>query len=159
MSEPTRPHVTYVNIYANSKSKVWIIADGCSLPFKDNSFDISYSNSVIEHLGTIEKQRLFATECQRVGKRLYVQTPNKWFFIEPHLITPFIHWLPRRWQRHLLRRFTVWGILTKPTPQQCDDFLKEVRLLTAEEMQPLFPKAKMENEYFLGFVKSLIFIR
>jgi len=31
------------------------------------------------------------------------------FFIEPHLIAPFVHWLPRHWQRRLIRHFAVRG--------------------------------------------------
>ena len=36
------------------------------------------------------------------------------FPIEPHVLTPFIHWLPRKLQARLLRNFTVWGLMTRP---------------------------------------------
>ena len=119
------PQVIYANLYARRGYKNWIIADGCALPFKDRAFDIVYSNSVIEHLGNLENQKQFAFECQRVGVRYYLQTPNSRFFIKPHLMTPFIHWLPRRWQRRLLRRFSLWGIITRPDAQACDRFLEK----------------------------------
>lgn len=88
------PRVTFLNLSAPKKEPNWILADGCHLPFADQSFEIVYSNSVIEHLSTFERQKQFAQECQRVGKKYYVQTPNCRFFIEPHLLTPLIHWLP-----------------------------------------------------------------
>lgn len=146
-------------MYAGKGQGKWVIADGCALPFGDKAFDVVYSNSIIEHLGILEKQREFAYECQRVGIRFYVQTPDKWFFMEPHLITPFIHWLPRKWQRHLLRRFTVWGWITKPTQEQCEDSINEVRLLTSAEMIQFFPNSVMQNERFFGLTKSLIATR
>jgi hypothetical protein len=72
-----------------------LTGDGCALPFADAHFDVLFSNSVIEHVGTWERQQAFAREARRVGRRLWVQTPAREFFVEPHLIAPCIHWLPR----------------------------------------------------------------
>jgi hypothetical protein len=153
---PERPQLVILNLRASSGSKDWVVGDGCHLPFVDRAFDVVYSNSVIEHLGTSTNQRLFAAECARVGKRYYVQTPNRQFVVEPHLITPFIHWLPRTWQLRLLRNFTTWGLITRPTKQQCGCFLDEVRLLGYREMRALFPQAAIWRERFLGLTKSFI---
>ncbi|GAG25121.1 unnamed protein product, partial [marine sediment metagenome] len=155
---PEQPELVFVNLSAR-KGCDWIIADGRHLPFKDGAFDVVYSNSVIEHLGTMESQRLFADECRRVGLRYYVQTPNKWFPVEPHLITPFIHYLPRSVQRRLLRNFTVWGLVTRPTAQQCESFVQEVRLLDERELNQLFPDSQIWHERVLGITKSLIAVR
>src|SRR4051812_16907233 len=55
-----------------------VIGDGRHLDqFKDAAFDIVFSNSVIEHLGTFEDQRQFASEMRRVGRRLWIQTPAR----------------------------------------------------------------------------------
>ena len=137
----------------------WIVGDGRYLPFKDEVFDVVYNNSVIEHLGSIENQRLFAAESRHVGQNYYVQTPNRWFFIEPHLITPFVHWLPRRVQKLFLRNFTVWGWITRPTRQHCESFMKELCLLDEREMKKLFPECKIYRECFLGIVKSIIAVK
>ena len=100
-----RSRFTIVNLdrpqLSEEELKEWnvTVADGRALPFADNSFDIAYSNSVIEHLSTYENQQEFAAEMRRVGRRLWVQTPARSFPIEPHLLTPFIHYLPRRLQR------------------------------------------------------------
>ncbi|MEO0069888.1 MAG: iron dependent repressor, metal binding and dimerization domain protein [candidate division WOR-3 bacterium] len=82
---------------------------------------------------------MFAKEIARVGIRYYVQTPNKRFPIEPHLLTPLIHYflpyLPRSLQRQLLRYFTLWGWITRPTVQECERFLREVIGVSREVAQ------------------------
>lgn len=152
-------HLTFINLYVPKERKTnfaWIIGDGRYLPFKDGTFDIVYSNSVIEHLNNYEDQSLFASECRRIGKRYYIQTPNKSFFMEPHLITPFIHWLPRMIKVRLLRNFTVWGLITRPSFEYCVSFLNEIRLLDKKELHQLFPDADILHERFCGMSKSLI---
>ena len=160
-SHQNRENVTLVNLSMESfgGGECRRLGDGRRLPFRDQSFDIAFSNSVIEHLGNWEEQQAFAEEIRRIARYYYVQTPNRWFFVEPHLITPFIHFLPRNWQRHMLRNFSTWGLLLRPTPQQCDDFLAEVRLLTKSEMQRLFPDSPILGENFMGFTKSFIAVR
>ena len=156
------PHVVLLNLSVPREREsnfTWVVADGRYLPFKNGAFDVVYSNSVIEHLGNFEDQRLFAKEAMRVGRRYYVQTPNKWFFVEPHLITPFIHWFPRRIQGLLLRNFTVWGWLTRPTREYCESFTNEVRLLNRSELQQLFPDAEIIHERVLGLSKSVIAVK
>ncbi len=135
-----------------------VVGDGCSLPFPDGSFDIVFSNSVIEHVGTWERQLRFAAECRRVGRAFWIQTPAMEFFIEPHLIAPFIHWLPRAWQRRLIRNLTVRGWLDRPGPAAVEEFLNEVRLLTYGEMRELFPGCPILKERFLGMCKSYVAI-
>ena len=45
----------------------------------DQSFDLVFSNSVIEHLHNFDNQMKMAEEIRRVGKKYFVQTPNKYF--------------------------------------------------------------------------------
>src|SRR4051794_7678721 len=56
-----------------------LTGDGRQMKFPDKSFDIVFSNSVIEHVGSFEDQMRFASELRRVGKKLFIQTPNRWF--------------------------------------------------------------------------------
>jgi hypothetical protein len=159
-----RGRFTIVNVHkpdlSDAELEDWnfTLADGRYLPFGDLSFDIAFSNSVIEHLSTYQNQAAFASEVRRVAKHVWVQTPAKTFPVEPHLLTPLVHYLPRRLQRRLLR-FTVWGIVAKPTPQQQDEFLREVRLLSHREMRGLFPDCRILRERFLFLTKSYIAVR
>ena len=69
-------------------------ADALELPFEDGSFDIVFSNAVIEHVGGEEEQRRFVAEALRVGRRAFITTPNRWFPVEVHTRLPLVHWLP-----------------------------------------------------------------
>jgi hypothetical protein len=137
----------------------YVQGDGRCLPYRDGEFEIVFSNSVIEHLGTYDNQKRFAMEIQRVGKSYWVQTPNRWFPVEPHLIALLVHYLPKRIQKHLLRWFTPWGLVARPTKTQVVGFLSEVRLLTEKDLRDLFPEAKIHVERFLGLKKSLIAVK
>jgi len=156
------PRVTIVNQEppaAHDSRFDWVVADARRLPFRDVAFDVAFSNSVVEHIPGEKSRRNYAREIARVGRRYYVQTPYKWFPVEPHLMTPFIHYLPRSWQRPLLRRCTVWGVLHHPTPEGCDDFLRDIRLLDTGELRALFPGAEIWKERALGLLKSITAVR
>jgi hypothetical protein len=82
-----------------------------SLPFEDNSFDIVYSNAVLEHAGNAEQQWFFLSELCRVARRRFVVVPNPLFPIEHHTGLPLINYLPKPLFRHFLRRtrYHVWS--------------------------------------------------
>jgi SAM-dependent methyltransferase len=136
-----------------------LVGNALTLPSADSEYDIVFSNSVIEHVGTWENQLKFAEEVRRTGKRLWIQTPAREFFIEPHYLTPFIHWLPKSLQRSLLRYFSVWGWLNRPTPRAVADMVDEIRLLTHAEMKVLFPDCEILQEKLWGMTKSYIAFR
>jgi hypothetical protein len=136
-----------------------IRGDGRRLPFADGAFDVAYSNSVIEHVGDGEDQRRFAAEVRRVAARLWVQTPSRWFPVEPHLVAPFVHFLPRRLQHVLARWATPWGWENRPSAEQARAFVDGIRLLTFREMRELFPDCEILRERFLGLTKSFVALR
>jgi predicted SAM-dependent methyltransferase len=132
-----------------------IQADATALPFSDNSFDIAFSNSVIEHLETWERQQAFAREARRVASKLWIQTPARCFPIEAHLLAPYIQYLPKGVQ-HRIVRWTPRGLLNPTVVHQVVD---EVRLLTYTEMTRLFPDCRILKERFCGLTKSYIAVR
>ena len=125
--------------------------------FRDCAFDLAFSNSVIEHVGSFEDQRRFAGEMLRVGKRLYCQTPNKWFPVEPHFLGLGVHWLPKKWFGHFVDRYlTVHGWRFRPTPEASEALINSIRLLSRSELQELFPGCKIKSERFMGLAKSFV---
>lgn len=71
----------------------FIKADACQLPFKDNSFDLVFCSAVIEHVGSRRRQQELLRELTRVGRIAVITTPNRYFPVEFHTLTPFLHWL------------------------------------------------------------------
>ncbi|AWW30813.1 SAM-dependent methyltransferase [Echinicola strongylocentroti] len=123
--------------------------------YGDKSIDLVFSNSVIEHLYTWENQQKMAAEIRRVGKRHFVQTPNKYFFLEPHYALPFFQYLPKSLGHSILTktkmsRFRKWG------HQEAQQYLDEIRLISEKEMTQLFPNSKMYYEKFGWMNKSFI---
>jgi hypothetical protein len=135
------------------------LGDGRKMPYADQSFDVAYSNSVIEHLRTFEDQKQFASEIRRVGRQVFVQTPNRWFFIEPHFIAPFVHFLPRRLARSLIRVCSLRGLIRRGDNVEIKTLFDELRLLTHRELRELFPDCEIHRERWLGMTKSFIAIR
>jgi SAM-dependent methyltransferase len=137
----------------------YVVGNGCAMEFPDSSFDIAYSNSVIEHLTTWDAQVRFASETRRVGRAVYVQTPNRWFPIEPHFLAIFLHWLPRSTHRFLFRWFSIRGWLRRGDNVNLDTLVGELRLLSYREMKTLFPDCEIRREKWMGLTKSFIAIR
>jgi 2-polyprenyl-3-methyl-5-hydroxy-6-metoxy-1,4-benzoquinol methylase len=137
-NDPDRPNVTFVQ------------ADGTALPFPDRAFDVGFSNSVIEHVPP-DKHRAFAAEIRRVAERYFVQTPNRWFPIEPHYQLPFFQFLPRRVRMFLNAHFSLgW---------QRKGSWEEITLLSARDLERLFPDAEIHRERVFGVTKSLMAVR
>lgn len=72
-----------------------VVYDGSVFPFEDKTFDICWSNAVIEHVGSRENQLTFLREVHRVAHKAFLTTPNRWFPIEIHTRTPLLHYLPK----------------------------------------------------------------
>ena len=124
--------------------------------FADDSFDIAFSNSVIEHLETFERQQAMAGEIRRLAPAVWLQTPSYWFPIEPHFHVPGWQWLPLSWRRKIIQRRQCGWRGPCPDPIEADAVVREVRLLTGRELRRLFPHATIASERFAGFVKSWI---
>jgi SAM-dependent methyltransferase len=97
---PWRSRITALGLHDGRRFRerypeiAYVQGDACALPFPDSSFDVVHSNAVIEHVGARERQEAFVREALRVGGRLFVTTPNRWFPIEVHTRLPLVHWLP-----------------------------------------------------------------
>jgi SAM-dependent methyltransferase len=126
------------------------VADATKLPFADREFPLAFSSSVIEHIPAV-LQPAFASEIRRVSQRYYVQTPNRWFPIEPHYQFPFFQFFPERLQRWLNSRFTL-GWREKGS-------WEEANLLSAGDLRRLFPDGEIHREKLFGLTKSLMVVR
>ena len=111
-------------------------------------------------MGTWERQKAFARECRRVGKKLWIQTPAYECPFEPHFLAPFVHWLPKEVRRRMVRWFTPWGWLQRPGQKEVDHEIDSIRLLTRHQFEELFPDCEIHTERILGIVpKSYVAYR
>src|SRR5690606_10854808 len=136
--------------------------DATALDFADGSFDLVYSNSVIEHVGDWPKIEAYARHVRRLASRYYVQTPNKWFPIEPHCFGLLLHWFPMPVRRRLYRWVSLAGWYNRPGRDAIERHLNGIRLLTARDVRRLFPDAVLlkERTWLFPFVaKSFILVR
>lgn len=89
------------NIFPGLK---FVQGDGCDLPFGDKEFDLVFSSAVLEHVGSFEQQKKFVAEAVRCSnKYVFLTTPNRYHPFEFHTYWPFLHWLPKKWHRAILK--------------------------------------------------------
>lgn len=128
-----------------------VIGDATHLDgYGDKSVDLAFSNSVIEHVGCWEDKVKMVKEMKRVGKHIYLQTPNKFFPIEPHFLIPFFYLFSNEQQVRILAR------KEKCTIDKARALNDSISLLSYKDLKKLFPDQKIHRERFLGFTKSFI---
>jgi SAM-dependent methyltransferase len=153
-------HITLINVAPHATSyrnMASICGDARDMSqFRRHQFDVVYSNSVIEHVGDLDDMRRMAREVRRVGKYYFVQTPYRYFPIEPHFVFPLFHFLPRPLQIALVQRFNLGWSEPKPERQIAEQAIDSIRLLALNEMRALFPNALIRKERLFGLTKSLI---
>jgi len=156
-------NITLANIYPiqtthpNIRS---IVADGKNLhQFADGHFDVVYSNSVIEHVGDFKEMKRMADEIRRVGKDYFVQTPNRYFPVEPHFLFPLFQFLPRTVRVALARFLDLGWVGRQPTWKAAQDAVDSINLLSMRQVGELFPDAAINREIVVGLTKSLVAYR
>ena len=159
-------HITLLNLSApriSWRNVASVAANACDLSlYPDGAFDVVFSNSVIEHVGGPEDQRRMADEVRRVGKAYFVQTPNRYFPIEPHFLVPCFQFLPVGVRVYLVRHFDLgWiGRGRRITDREtARELVTGIRLLSGHELRELFPDATIYRERMFGLTKSFVAYR
>jgi hypothetical protein len=124
--------------------------------FGDAEFDICFSNSAIEHLGSYRDQFRMAQEVRRVARGYYVQTPNLYFPLEPHFLVPGWQFIPSEWRARILCQRDLGWIKRVESLDEARVIVKSIRLLGLRELRSLFPDAGILRERVGPLTKSLI---
>jgi len=132
----------YVQFHRRA-DRTGVTADACRLPFPDKSFDIVYSNAVIEHVPRLQHEKM-AREIMRVGRSWFITTPNFWYPIEMHHRLPFFQFLPTRTQRAIQLKFHTWP--------DCET----INLLSASRLHALFPTSQIIKVRLTFWPETLI---
>ena len=131
-----------------------IRGDGRRMKLKDNRFDVVHSNATIEHVGNFNNQIKFVKEALRISKKyIFITTPNRNFFLDLHTVIPFIHWLPKKLHR-LILRIIGHSFLSKE---------KNLNLLNSADLEKIckiikIKNYKIDNIKVLGLKSNLILI-
>jgi hypothetical protein len=127
----------------------FIQGDACRVKFQSNSFDLAFSNSVIEHVGDEHKRAAFAGEIRRLAARYWVQTPSKYFPIEAHTGMPFWWYYPEGLRSTLKQKWSE-------TIPEWTKMIEGTTVLEWQELQRLLPESRILTERTFGIAKSYI---
>jgi len=157
-------HVHVVNLEDQSgEVEDWAevdFGDACALPDKIASrhYDLAFSNSVIEHVGGHERRLRFAETIRNIADNYWVQTPYRYFPIEPHFVAPGMQYMPLAVRQRYAHRWPLSH--TKPTDREdALDTMLWVELIDKTQMRHYFPDSRIRSERLLGLTKSMIAIR
>ena len=161
---PVRPrHVTAVNLYdAQFVHPSVTMIEGDALQADrlvgGQTFDLVFSNSVIEHVGGHSARRRFAELADSLAPRYVIQTPYRYFPIEPHWVFPGFQFLPVKARGYLAPRWPL-GHTHGYEARTAVNEVMATELLSASEMKEYFPDSDIVFERFGGVPKSMIAIR
>jgi hypothetical protein len=160
---PVRPrHVTIINLAEPDSHRPWVTyiqGDACRGDelLNGEAFDLAFSNSLIEHVGGHQPRAALATVITKAAPRFYVQTPYRYFPIEPHWMLPGFQFLPVNIRSWLAPRWPMGHTYGWPASHAAEEVMG-TDLISATDMRRYFPGSKIVYERFLGLRKSLIAI-
>lgn len=134
--------------------------DACAPPgaLARRRYDLVFSNSVIEHVGGHERRLRFAETVHTLAEAHWVQTPYRYFPIEPHWLAPGMQFLPVALRATLAHR---WPLGHTPSPDRAAALRSVLwtELLDRTQMRHYFPDSAVRAERVLGLTKSLIAVK
>src|SRR5450755_3538576 len=152
--------VTLVNIAPQVRIEPWmnfVRADACSGGF--GQYDVVFSNSLMEHLGGHARRQQFADVVQQSAPSWWIQTPYRYFPVEPHWFFPCFQFLPFKMRLEICRRWDIGHIGAHPNIRDAAEAVSSTELISATEMRAYFPTSEIWFERLAGLPKSLVAIK
>ena len=163
---PVRPaRVTVVNLFEPGESdESWIVpvtGDACAArealerAGHAQRYDLVFSNSLIEHVGGHAQRAALAAEVRELAPRHWVQTPYRYFPVEPHWLFPGLQFLPMGLRARVA---AVWP-MAHTKPESAAQAMSEVQwteLIGVAELRAYFPGSRVLRERALGVTKSIV---
>lgn len=159
---PRRPAaLTLLNLFEQAPpwegSSRALVGNVCEPPLelRAQHFDLVVSNSVIGHIGGHEMRSRFAEVVHASSGRHWIQTPNRYFPIDPMFLFPFFPIFPFRAKVAISRHWPLGHRQTDTTEDAAGQVLS-VEFLTELELSHYFPGSSIWRERVLGLTKSLV---
>ena len=165
LQAPVRPReVTVLNMFeqdAGADFITTVVGDACDLPtsVRGHSWDLVYCNSVIEHVGGHSRRAALADSVHALGDHHWVQTPYRFFPLEPHWLFPGFQFLPVRARAEVTLRWPLGAFRRVRERDQAIRWSLETELLSRTEMRHYVPDSDIVSERIGPLVKSLIAVR
>lgn len=163
--DPDSYHVTILNrvkedLPVEAVGFSSVSGDACDLSSFKNKFDIVFSNSVIEHVGSVDNQIAMAKGIEAIGPSYIVQTPNFWFPLDPHSQVLCFQFLPHWFRAFLIKiRGNINWFPAGKTYSECIVVSHSIDMLSGKRFKKLFPNAEIITERLLGLPKSFIAVK
>lgn len=156
-------HVTVVNLHEAGEDAPGVTAiEGDALSadelLRGENFDLVFSNSLIEHLGGHGPRSRLAEVVASLAPLYVIQTPYRYFPIEPHWMFPGFQFLPVSARSYLAPRWPL-GHTYRWEPDASANEVMSTELLSASEMRQYFPDAEIVWERIAGVPKSITAIK
>lgn len=163
---PVRPtSVTVVNLFEPGESdEDWIrpvVGDACAARVALAAagapvhYDLVFSNSLLEHVGGHGPRQALAREISALAPRHWVQTPYRYFPLEPHWLFPFLQFLPLSARARAAARWPLAH--SRPdSPAQAMSEVQWTELIGLAEMRAYFPESTIHREKMAGLTKSIV---
>ncbi|EFC83558.1 class I SAM-dependent methyltransferase [Parafrankia sp. EUN1f] len=137
-----------------------IVGDACNPPPEAlvGDFDLVFSNSVIEHVGGHANRLAFAEVARRVAPLHWVQTPNRYFPLEPHWLFPGFQFLPVAARASVAQHWPL-AHTKSPTRQDALSATMSTELIGRTELKAYFPDSDIVEERTGPLTKSIIAVR
>jgi hypothetical protein len=164
---PVKPrHVTVLNLYepgeSDDNSITPVTGDACNAADElaranvETNFDLVFSNSLIEHVGGHAARSQLAGQVHRLAEHHWVQTPYRYFPLEPHWLFPGMQFMPTAARVQIAR---YWPLLRAANAENAIHMVLWTELIGVTEMRDYFPNSTILHERVLGMTKSLIAVK
>jgi hypothetical protein len=160
---PASVHVINLEPDLATDTPAWLHVaqgDACNLPrhISGASYDVVFSNSVLEHVGGHVQRMRFAEAVYKLADSHWVQTPYRYFPVEPHWLFPGFQFMPLA-MRARVSAFWPLGHTKSVSRREGLEAAMGVELLGRVEMEYYFPFSVILPERMAGLVKSLIAVK
>lgn len=153
--------VTIVNLdRSEDPEEPWletVQGDACVGGF--GKYDLVFSNSVLEHVGGHVRRQQFADVVQESAPAWWVQTPYRYFPIEPHWLFPGFQFLPFKTRVMITQHWNFGHHAVPPDESSATAFVASIELVSATEMRAYFPDSTLWFERIAGVPKSMVAVK